>query len=293
MATFDTNRLSLPTQRRFNAAWTLSTANRPVRILPHVLSELTNHRVRLGSIEEEIERLEDLILSNSNEAPRNIVTGWRCDLWWLQEVARPDSPYEAIEISLEQQGRAMELRNLFPRDAFTGVASKEEIVSDPDAIIVSQALVTGEPILITGNMRLVNHYEINQWATANADRLGLKHPNILHDQDHFLCSTYTTPKRRLTLCVIALQSVWNDDGAKPSVQEAEDALSALFQRFEGAKLKDTGDMLDCFWRDCADPEEVIEMAAATIPANMIESELRHPARGHGLVENPAGPTPNP
>ncbi len=271
----DTNRLTYPAQRRFNAAWH-EMEGLQVRILPQVARELTGHLILAEDIETGRRRVSEDLQRAGNRGPRYLQQHRRSALWWADELMSPDSVYRLLALTPEQENLADEVCGTIDPDAFPRILP-DEVPENSDTRIIAQALVTGQRMLITSNMRSVLHHDVNRWAEKNADRFGFLHPDILHVQDEIMPRLYAGPEGRRKLLEFALGAVWPPDG-DPTVETVGDSLYGLTRRamMRGARLADTAVVIEESWETERDPQAVLERVRANLPARMMASEQRHP-----------------
>lgn len=131
-------------------------------------------------------------------------------------------------------------------------------------------------MLVTGNMRSVDHAEVNDWAARHARSYGIEHQDVMQVQDETMPRLYTGPEGRRELCAIGLGAAW-PGASDASLVEIERALHGMLSAMEGARLGDTGAVIADTWRSAPDPETLIEDVRARLPRKMRASERRHPA----------------
>lgn len=197
------------------------------------------------------------------------------DLWWAEELLRDDGPYELIRMCREEHERADAIcDNIDPR-AFPRI-HPEEVPTHADTIGIAQALATGQQMLVTGNMRSIDHTEVNDWAARHAESYAIEHPDVMQVQDELMPRMYAGSDGRRELCAIGLGASW--PGAPDArLAEVERAFEGMLGAMEGARLGDTGAVITDTWRSIPDPETLLEEVRARLPKDMRASERRHPA----------------
>lgn len=270
----DTNRLTHPAQRRFNAAWH-EMEGREVRILPQVARELTGHLILPEDLETGRQRISEDLQRTGNRGPRYLQRNRLSALWWADELLSTDGLYCLLALTPEQEDLVDDVCREIDPDAFPRILP-EDVPENSDTRIIAQALVTGQRMLITSNMRSVLHHDVNFWAANNADRFGFLHPDILHVQDEIMPLLYCGPEGRRKLLEFALGSVWPD--GEPMIETVEDALYGLTRRamMKGARLADTAAVIEESWERERDPQALLERVSSNLPKKMIASECRHP-----------------
>ena len=271
----DTNRLLFPAQRRFNAAWH-EMEGRQVHILPQVARELTGHLILAEDLETGRRRVSEDLQRAGNRGPRYLQMNRLSALWWADELLSPHSVYRLLTLTPEQEELADEVCRVIAPDAFPRILP-DEVPENSDTRIIAQALVTGQRMLITSNMRSVLHHDVNHWAEENADRFGFPHPDILHVQDEVMPRLYAGSKGRRRLLEFALGAVWPPDN-DAAVEVMGNALYGLTRRamMGGARLADTAAVIEESWETERNPQAVLEQVRSNLPARMMASEQRHP-----------------
>ena len=290
--TFDAHRLLFPTQRRFNAAW-METRGGRVRILPRVLHELTHQRFDATDPEDLADQLQEakarLRRSRSRLTPRERMQR-QAAIWWLTETLAADSPYELVRLTADERERVHDICQAIPADYFPRTAP-EEVPEDGNAILIAEALVSGETLLLTGNMHAILHHSVNEWSADNQERFGLPNSRGLHHQDHFMPRAFARDDAREQLCGIALAAAWPDDPQADIDAIERNLHGALKAMHRGAALTDTATCIAETWRTTAQPERILEDARRHLPQRMRASERRHPAHpaNQGTVREAADP----
>ena len=272
--TLDTNRIMFPTQRRFNAAWREMSGDK-VALLPQVAHEITHRRLDLDDLDNEIIRLEATLARMGNLGTRRSRLFVQSDLWWAEEFLRSQSPYDLIRLSREQNERVDAICDAIDPGAFPGI-SPQQVSTHSDTIIIAQALATGQSMLVTGNMRSIDHDQVNEWAARHAKTFGIESPEVLHVQDEAMPRLYAGPERRVQLCAIGLGAAWPDSPEAP-LEEVDQALKRMCRSMVGAQLRRTGTVIANTWRDVADPAALLNFVRLHLPERMRQSERSHPA----------------
>ena len=272
--TVDTNRIMFPTQRKFNAAWREMSGDR-LCLLPQVAREIMHHRIDPEFLEDEAERAKVGLARVRNSATARELMLRQSDLWWAEQLLNDDSPYGLIPMSREQHERAEAIcDNIDPR-AFPRIRP-EEVPTSSDTLIIAQALATGQQMLVTGNMRSIEHNDVNKWAERHAAVYEIEHPHVMHVQDETMARMYAGPEPKIELCAIALGAAWPGDPSA-SFDEVESALEGMLGAMEGARLGDTGTVIADTWLSAPDPNALLESVRRRLPEKMRACERSHPA----------------
>ena len=283
---FDTNRLTHPAQRRFNAAWHEMEGSR-IQLLPWVARELTGYLILPENLGAGRQQVAEALLQVGNRGVWRFQRERLSALWWADELLSDDGLYRLLSLSPEQEELVGEVCRAIDPEAFPRLLP-EDVPENSDTRIIAQALVTGRRMLITSNMRSVLHHDVNDWAERNAERFGFTSPHIMHVQDEVMPSLYPGLEGRRRLVEFAIGSVWpgGADGAvytdadadAPEIEVVEQALYGLTRRaMPGARLGETAIVIEESWERERDPEALIERVRANLPLRMMASERRHPA----------------
>ena len=216
---FDTNMLAKPTPRRLMTLW-LEQADCRTVVLPRVYKELT-----ASSLAQRDKRHKD----------RNIQAET-----WDRAIQSPDSPYLLVELSDDQQDAAAEFLRRFNLRCFPSLNEVGEIARSPDAEIIAQRLAFGADIIITNNMRSIDHFEVNAVATAHFGR----NSGLLVTADNAVLSAHPSGEASRHLLATALASSWPDHLRQLDVAEAKLVLDGLCARLAaGVNMPDAAQRL--------------------------------------------------
>lgn len=226
---FDTGTLSTPTPRKLVGCW-MEQAGRKTVIVPEVWRELTTSQGPAA-----------------REYPK---TAWR------RLAEGPDSPFTLPSLSEEQEEVAYDIRSKFTSSCFPAV-HPVAIHTHSDALIVSQSLALGTDILVTGDIRTIDHYEIN---LVVGQLLGRNAPFVT-TLDEALSSAYPGGSAAEQLLTVAMSTVapaahepeWQAEGAYRDLTELRRAMT-------GAGLTVTAQRLDTRWNECRDLATMLEKA---------------------------------
>ena len=225
---FDSNTLIRPTQRKLVGCW-MERAGLPTLILPQVWRELTATPTGLS-------------------ATRHVLA-------WRRMQDTPSAPFRWATLNAEQAQSALELRRHFTQACFPR-ALPDEIENNSDAIIISEAIALDTDVLVTGDIRSIDHYEVN--ATI-AQALG-RNSHFVVTLDDALLQAYSGGELGEELLVTALASIapesaWTVDAAFADLQTLHRALI-------GANMPRTACRLLNRWECSLDLESTVERALA-------------------------------
>ena len=211
---FDTNMLTRPTQRRLMTLWAELSGQRTA-LLPQVRAELT--------ATPEFEPAKTLPSARTQREA------------WAAIIQAPNSPFEEVVLNKDARERFGEVILQFTLPCFPLLNNVDEITTHPDAIVLAQGLAAGMDVIISNNMRSVDHIEINGLVREVFGR----NAGLLLTADDALLEAHPCGEGSRALLVMALASAWPDDGREMTVADAERLLASLCERLEGATMPQT------------------------------------------------------
>ena len=228
---FDSNTLIRPTQRKLVGCW-MERAGLPTLVLPQVWRELTATPVGLS-------------------ATRHVLA-------WRRMRDTPSAPFRWATLSAEQAQSALALRRNFTQACFPR-ALPDEIENNSDAIIISEAIALDTDVLVTGDIRSIDHYEVN---VAIAQTLG-RNSHFVVTFDDALLQAYSGGELGEELLVTALASIAPTEGDVWAVEAAFADLERLQTALIGANMPRTACRLLNRWECSLDLEATVERALVT------------------------------
>ena len=173
---------------------------------------------------------------------------------WRRLAERQDSPFVLPSLSEEQEEAAYEIRSKFTSACFPGT-HPVTIHGHSDALVVSQSLALGTDVLVTGDVRTIDHYEINLIA---GQLLGRNAPFVT-TLDQALCDAYPGARAAEHLLTVAMSTVAPVEHEPAwQVDAAHQALDELHRAMVGAGLRVTAQRLDTRWNECRDLTALLE-----------------------------------
>ena len=216
---FDANLLAKPTPRRLMTLW-LEQAGCNAVILPRVYEEL---------------RAPSLAQRGKGSRSRNTQAEE-----WDEAILSPNSPYLLLELSEEQKDAAAAFLVRFNLRCFPSLNEVGEIARSPDAEIIAQGLACGVDVIVTNNMRSIDHFEVNALATAHFGR----NSGLLVTADNAILSAHPWGEASRHLLVTALASSWPDHLRPLDMEDAKSVLDGLCGRLvTGANMPDVAQRL--------------------------------------------------
>lgn len=264
---FDTNLLAKPTPRRLMTLW-LEQAGCRTLVLPRVYEELT---------------APTLAQRDKRHGGRNIQAET-----WEQAIQSPDSPYLLVELSDDQQDAAAEFLTRFNLRCFPSLNEVGEIARSPDAEIIAQGLACGADVIVTNNMRSIDHFEVNAVAMAHFGR----NSGLLVTADNAMLAAHPSGEASRHMLATALASSWPDDLRPLDMVEAKSVLDSLCARLaSGVNMPDAAQRLLCAYDIDENLEEVLRAAyalASESAALAVERRRADQRRSASLATMPGG-----
>ena len=211
---FDINMLTRPTPRRLMTLWT-EISDQRTALLPQVFAELT--------------------ATPEFEAPKTLPSARAQREAWAAIVRAPQSPFEKVLLDKDARERVGEIIFEFTLPCFPMLNNVDEITTHSDAIVLAQGLAAGMDVIVSNNMRSVDHIEINGLVREVFGR----NAGLLLVADDALLAAHACGEGARTLLVMALASAWPDDGRELNIGEAERLLASLCERLDGATMPQT------------------------------------------------------
>ena len=288
MILVDTSELKRPTQRKLHAAW-CELHGRQVLAPPSVareLAPLAADTIWTGTKSAAETLLE---LDNAN-VPVERRAELRQQAWWAQVWRNTSSPYGIVQLTTEQQALASRLINKIDARCFP-TTDPDDIGDHTDARIVCESMALGAKMLLTSNMRTIDHIEVNRWATENGSRLGFKAQPVLYQADATLTHWTSKPAEMEQWIQAAFLACWPHDdaaSAKEVIQGTLKGISAM-ARGSGGKLTMTSERLINGLENHPDPISLVERTRERLPSQTIQTDRIHPSYTLHSRSQPATP----
>jgi hypothetical protein len=267
---FDTNRLAWPAPRRFYSTWRERARHR-TRIMPTVAAELMKDldlRLLSRSVYETTERLATTAMP---EIDRFTLER---QLWWANELLNPQSQYELVRLTPDQYRIATEVRTSISAACFPTV-DRRDVPFSNDTLIVSEALATGHDVLITANMKSIDHEKVNQWIRRNHNAFQLKSAPLVHHAEEFFIAHSTGPGD-LELTKTVLAASWGPDpDAHPD--DTDHDFQEFATTLADADLPETSNRALSTWERHPAKHELIEDVRSHLATRTRIAEAKLPA----------------
>ena len=175
---------------------------------------------------------------------------------WRHLAAVPDSPFELPILTDEQEEVAYSIRAKFTTACFPGL-HPTSIHTHSDAVIVSESLALGTDVLVTGDIKTIDHYEIN----VVIDKFMGRNAPFITTLDDALCRAYAGGDAAEQMLAMALSTVAPDADCKRwLIEDARKSLNGLQTAMMGSRLITMSQRLDTRWHECRDLTTLLERA---------------------------------
>ena len=140
---------------------------------------------------------------------------------------------------------------------FPGLNDIDDIARNADAIILAQGLAIGVDLLVTNNMKSIDHFEINDLARRALGR----NAGLLVTADDAITRAHAGGEASSKLLEIAMASCWPDGGVPLSLDAAHERLLALCNTLEsGLRMPNTAQRLLNVFETSDDLERTLDDA---------------------------------
>ena len=221
----------------------MEAAGTSVALLPEVVSELTPARARGKAAV--------------------LAQGWR------RALAHQHAYFSKIILSEDEMAQRERLIYSFPLNCFPVCDDSDDIPNHPDAIIVAEAAATGASLLLTRDVRTMDHFRINEVVSHLTHR---NEPLIAH-VDEALNEAHDTLEGEREFLTIALCSVSPpepDQMPSYDVETTRERLAAMTRAIrEGAGMTLTADRLMNLFDCDEDLGQLLTIAADRAAASKV------------------------
>lgn len=232
----DTNLLTRPTQRRLITLW-CETAGQKIAVLPQVRNELMQRGVR------------------TNRSASVRIEAWEALL------EGPATPYRTVSFDPPDTELCEKVLASLTVPCFPQLSSADEIPTNSNAVIIAESVACGMKMLITNNMRSLDHAEVNGVVKELWGR-----DNLLIHADAAMVDAHQHGEAARTLLRLALASCWpDDDPQSPShadMKAVESRIGSLCDRLVGAGLPMVSAKLANRFETDANLDQVVASAQA-------------------------------
>ena len=167
----------------------------------------------------------------------------RQQAWWAQVWRDEKAPYQLIPLNEEQLETAERVQLAIPHECFQ--LSRGLYAGDHrDAQVVCDALALNASVLVTSNIRTIDHARLNAWVEASGKELGVRAEAVVYETDGVLQRRARTPRGQKLLLKAALISQWPADDRTSTdaiINRTRERIHRLTEA--GAALTRTGQLI--------------------------------------------------
>ena len=239
MILVDTSELMRPTQRKLHAAWQ-ELQGRQVLATPGVARELAPLAVDVAWMGRPSDA-ENRLRAGGSRLPKRRGNELRQQAWWGEMWADGKSPYGIVTLTPEQEELAERIRTVIDPACFPNT-DPEDIPGLGDAAIVSESMALGAKLLLTSDLRSIDHIEVNRWTVENGTEWGIPAEETLHDADLTFLDWTKTPAELERWIQAGLLACWpsaNNAPAGAVLDSTEEGIGRM-TRGDGGKLRHAG-----------------------------------------------------
>ena len=164
MILVDTTELMRPTQRKLHAAWQ-ELQGQQVLATPSVARELAPLAVDVPWMGRPSDA-ENRLKAGGSRLPKRRQNELRQQAWWGEMWADGKSPYRIVTLTPEQAELAERIRTVIDPACFPNT-DPEDIPDLGDAAVVSESMAVGAKLLLTSDLRSIDHIEVNRWTVEH------------------------------------------------------------------------------------------------------------------------------
>ncbi|MCY4509500.1 MAG: hypothetical protein OXG35_21430 [Acidobacteria bacterium] len=269
----DTSEVRMAGPRKLHAAWA-EVHNRKVLLPPTVCIELAWEAVppdAVNGISQAEHRLrnEDIDIQTELRLEKQA--------WWANVWRDASSPYEAIELTPDQEKLKTEIAEQMTAECFNNAAG-HNIPEHRDTLIIAETLAVGGKLLLTSNIRSIKHDVVNEWTTKNGKKVGFKPQPVLYPADPSFLE-WTNKDEELKLWTHAgLIACWPQNDDAPANEVVKKTLNNLkkFTQKRGGPLRGSAKRLIRALERNPKQMDLVEETRQHLPSPTIATDRQHP-----------------
>ena len=274
----DTTELLRVMPRKLHAAWAELSGTK-VRMPPAVADELApagvlQSRTTALSVAEELLQPAAPVLADERRQQLERLA------WWAAMWRDPASPYEKLELTAEQRELHATLLSNLPRECFP-TANPLLLADNRDTQIVGETLALGGKMLLTSNMRTIDHIRLNDWAVDNGARFGfMPEPVVFQADDQLVRWTRSAAARErwIQARMIASWPARDESSAEQVIRATIKNVGNLVRT--GGPLPNASARLLNELENHANPVGLVERTRRRFPSPTITTDRTHPSYPH-------------
>ena len=158
---------------------------------------------------------------------------------WVKHLTSGEGPYRLALLSEEADAIAYQVLSNLTLECFPSLNDPEEIPTHRDAKILAEALAIDADLLITTNMKSMDHWEINDWIKRNHNRFGLAPKHLVCSGDQALLTSHADANSFQDFLVLGLAACWRMDAQLQDIEETHQRLQNYVEALDGCRLYET------------------------------------------------------
>ena len=291
MTLYDSSELARTGMRKFHTAWAEVNGTK-VFIPPTVGRELApdcNPNDDSQRVSYAERHLANTIAEN---LPGNTRRYLERQAWWAMMWRSPESPYKLLRLTDDQRALAEDVARAIPPSCFPG-APAEHIREHRDTRIICETLAVKGQMLLTSNMRTIDHERVNDWTVRKGAELGFPAKPVLFYADAALALTLLTDEELERGMRTAILATWSP-APRTTSQIIQDSINGLARLNPGigAHLRVSTRLIRETLEECTDhdKERLVAAVRKGLPSAAVESDRAHPAHPERPTDRTYGRT---
>ena len=269
----DTTELLRVMPRKLHAAWA-ELCGTKARMPPTVAAELAPAGV-LQSRTTALSVAEELLQPDAPALDAERRQQLERQAWWAAMWRDPESPYEKLELTAEQRELHTLLLANLPRECFP-TANPLLLADNRDTQIVGETLALGGKMLLTSNMRTIDHIRLNDWAVDNGDRFGFKpEPVVFQADDQLVRWTRSPAAGERWIQAGMLASSRDEASAEQVIRATVENIGTLVRI--GGPLPNASARLLNELENHPNPVDLVERTRHRFPSPTVTTDRAHPS----------------
>jgi len=273
---YDSTELARTGTRKFHTAWAELNATK-ILIPPTVGFELAPD----GQSRDDSQGVSyaERRLATTQEAslPKNTQKYLERQAWWAMMWRSPESPYQLIRLTDDQRSLAEDLVRAIPPTCFPG-APAAHIREHRDTRIICETLAIGGKMLLTSNMRTIDHKRVNDWTVQKGTEFGFPSRPVVFNADAALALRLLTEEGLEHGMRTAILATWTPEPRTTDkiIDDSIDGLTRMTQGTGGHLRVTTGLIVEAL-EEYPDYDRLVTTVRERLPSPAVESDRAHPA----------------
>ena len=215
-------------------------------------------------------------------------TSIKHQIWWAEELARPDGLYRTVVLDEAATARYDTLMDSFCAARALPNLTEDEVREHPDAISICKAAAIDGKIIVSPDQDFqADRLAANAWAVAQHRAGALNQPMIVTRPERELEDWCATDPHHVLRSIIGAGWPSDPQATRPTI---EARLDTLFENMAKVDyLRSTATFCRQLYTNHAEPSQLIEEVRANLPVRARAADARHPANPENTARNWAEP----